>query len=141
PKIVEAVRKQAGELEQVIFAGFTHRPAEALADKLLDKSPKGFDYVFFSDSGSTAVEVALKMAVGYWAHSGRPKHKIVALEHGYHGDTFGTMSAGARGVFNDLYEPLLFDVQHIPFPPDLKKLESVLKAGDVAAFIAEPLVL
>jgi adenosylmethionine-8-amino-7-oxononanoate aminotransferase len=141
PKIVEAVQKQAGELEQVIFAGFTHKPAEQLADKLLDKAGKGFDSVFFSDSGSTAVEVALKMAVGYWAHSGIPKTKIVAIEGGYHGDTFGAMAAGGRGVFSKIYENMLFEVEHVAFPPSAKDLEKVLKAGDVAAFICEPLVL
>lgn len=141
PKIVRAVQRQAGELEQVIFAGFTHRPAEELAEKLLDKAGKGFDSVFFSDSGSTAVEVAIKMAVGCWAHSGKPKTKIVAIEGGYHGDTFGAMAAGGRGVFSKIYEEMLFEVAHIPFPPKAENLEKILKAGDVAAFICEPLVL
>ena len=97
PKIVRAVQDQAAKLEQVIFAGFTHDPAEELGRRLLDVAGDRLEFVFFSDSGSTAIEVALKMAAGYWAHQGQARHRIVALEHGYHGDTFGTMSAGARG--------------------------------------------
>ena len=77
---------------------------------------QGLAHVFYSDSGSTAVEVALKMALGYWRNIGEPRTRIVALEHAYHGDTIGTMSAGARGVFNAAYEPLLFDVTRLPFP-------------------------
>src|SRR5690606_22247991 len=88
PKIVRAVQEQAGKLDQVIFAGFTHAPAEALAQKLVSITDPALEFVFFSDSGSTAVEVALKMAIGYFAHNGKKKNTIVALEGGYHGDTF-----------------------------------------------------
>ncbi len=149
PEIVKAVQNQAAALEQVIFAGFTHDPAEDLAQRLIDITGDGLDHVFYSDSGSTAVEVALKMAIGYWEHSGRPRQKIIALEGGYHGDTFGTMSAGARSLYNKLYEPFLFDVEHIPVPvagheaESFEKLEDILTRNkdDVAAFIFEPLVL
>lgn len=146
PKIVEAVKAQAGKLEQVIFAGFTHAPAEKLAEKLLSISALEHEHVFFSDSGSTAVEVALKMAIGYFKHTGNPKRTIVALDGAYHGDTFGTMSTGSRGVFNDVYESFLFDVEHLPFPSEgleqktLKAFETLLKKGDVAALIVEPIV-
>lgn len=147
PKIVEAVRKAAGEVDQVIFAGFTHAPAEKLAEKLLIHA-KGFDYVFFSDSGSTSVEVALKMAAGYWHNKGTPKKTIVALENSYHGDTFGTMAAGSRSVYSAAYEPYLFDTIHLPFPEGdgqntIAAFEKVLKnqSADIAAFICEPLVL
>ncbi len=99
PKIVRAIQEQAGKLDQVIFAGFTHEPAEAVARGLIALAPPGFGHVFFSDSGSTSVEVALKMALGYWKNIGKPRTRILALEHAYHGDTIGTMSAGARGVF------------------------------------------
>ena len=116
PKIVAAIQKQAETLDQVIFAGFTHEPAERVARHLIDLTPQGLDHVFFSDSGSTSVEVALKMALGFWRNRGEPRTRILALEHAYHGDTVGTMSAGARGVFNAAYEPLLFDVGRIPFP-------------------------
>jgi adenosylmethionine-8-amino-7-oxononanoate aminotransferase len=105
--------------------------------------------VFFSDSGSTSVEVALKMAFGYWAHKGRTRRGVVALEHAYHGDTFGAMSVGARGAFNAPYEPFLFDVHRLPFPgkPNehltIEAFEKLLRVrGDeVAALIVEPLVL
>ncbi len=138
PKIVQAVQEQAAKLEQVIFAGFTHASAEQLAEKL--QNITNLDHVFFSDSGSTAVEVALKMAIGYWKHMGKPRSKIVALEGGYHGDTFGAMSAGGRSVYNDLYEPYLFDVAHLPFEDMVGAFEKILKGGDVAALIVEPLV-
>jgi len=152
PKIVSAVQDQAAKLEQVIFAGFTHDPAEKLTRKLLQTVSKSIgpwlDYVFYSDSGSTAIEVALKMAIGFHEQTGKPRRKIVALEGGYHGDTFGAMSAGARGVFNKVYEPFLFEVTHLPFPEEgkeqetLKAYENLLRAeGDnIAAFVFEPLV-
>ena len=112
----------------MIFAGFTHEPAERLARGLIDIAPPGLAHVFFSDSGSTAVEVALKMALGYWRNIGEPRHRIVALEHGYHGDTIGGMSVGARGVFNAPYEPLLFDVARIPFPAPGREQETHRRA-------------
>jgi adenosylmethionine-8-amino-7-oxononanoate aminotransferase len=147
PKIVRAIQEQTGKLDQVIFAGFTHEPAEAVALGLVELAPPGLGHVFFSDSGSTSVEVALKMALGYWKNIGKPRTRILALEHAYHGDTIGTMSAGARGVFNAAYEPLLFDVGRIPFPAagaeqtTFDALERACRAGDVAAFICEPLIL
>ena len=147
PAIVSAIQKQASELDQVIFAGFTHAPAENVARGLVEIAPAGLDYVFFSDSGSTAVEVALKMALGYWRNRGEPRTRILALEHAYHGDTVGTMSAGARGMFNAAYKPLLFDVGRIPFPSagdaqaTLDALEAQCKTASIAAFICEPLIL
>jgi adenosylmethionine-8-amino-7-oxononanoate aminotransferase len=149
PKIVAAVRAQAERLDQVIFAGFTHQPAEELAAKLVAITPADLTRVFFSDSGSTAVEVALKMALGYWAHKGRSRRGVVALEGAYHGDTFGAMSVGARGAFNAPYEPFLFDVHRLPFPskPDehltVEAFEELLRAeaDKIAALIVEPLVL
>ncbi|HPG88091.1 MAG TPA: adenosylmethionine--8-amino-7-oxononanoate transaminase [Hyphomicrobium sp.] len=147
PKITTAIEAQARNLDQVIFAGFTHGPAERVAAQLLSLVPDGLRHVFFSDSGSTSVEVALKMALGYWRNRGVARTRILALEHAYHGDTIGTMSAGARGVFNAAYEPLLFDVGRIPFPSAgrqqvaLDALERACRSGDVAAFICEPLVL
>lgn len=147
PRIVAAVQRQAEELDQVIFAGFTHPPAEQLAEELIALAPAGLSKVFYSDSGSTAVEVALKMALGYWHNQGAERTKIIALEHAYHGDTIGTMSAGERGVFNDAYAPLLFDVERLPFPsPEcagevIEQLQALCRGGDVAALIVEPLVL
>jgi len=144
PRIVEAIKKQADELDQVIFAGYTHQPAEDVARGLIEIAPPGLSHVFYSDSGSTSVEVALKMALGFWKNTGQPRAKILALEHAYHGDTVGTMSAGARGVFNAAYDPLLFDVARLPFPQGrgcdtLAALET--HAKDAAALIVEPLIL
>lgn len=147
PRIVEAVKKQAEVLDQVIFAGFTHEPAEELAVRLLTLAPVGLSHVFFSDSGSTSVEVALKMALGYFRNIGKPRSCIVALEFGYHGDTVGTMSVGARGVFNAPYEPLLFEVGRIPFPRPgaeqntIDAFERICAREPVAALILEPLIL
>jgi adenosylmethionine---8-amino-7-oxononanoate aminotransferase len=147
PKIVAAIQKQAATLDQVIFAGFTHEPAETVSRQLIKVAPNSLAHVFFSDSGSTSVEVALKMALGTWRNRGEDRTRILALEHAYHGDTVGTMSAGARGVFNASYEPLLFDVGRIPFPAKdqeqatLDALEVACRAGDAAAFICEPLIL
>lgn len=147
PRIVDAIRAAAETLDQVIFAEYTHEPAERLAAKLLAVVPAGLAHVFFSDSGSTSVEVALKMALGYWRHSGEPRHRILVLEHSYHGDTVGAMSVGERGLFTEAYEPLLFDVGRIPFPAAGREsvtfdaLEAECRAGEAAALIVEPLVL
>ncbi len=149
PHIRAAVQAQAERLDQVIFAGHTHEPAETVARRLVELTPPGLDYVFFSDSGSTAVEVALKMALGYWHNLGVGRRRILVLEHGYHGDTIGAMSVGERGVFNRAYEPLLFTVGRLPFPAPggeqatLDALEAECRATPegVAALIVEPLVL
>jgi adenosylmethionine-8-amino-7-oxononanoate aminotransferase len=145
PRIVAAIQEQAGKLDQIIFAGWTHEPAEELAWALLAMMPAAFTHVFYSDSGSTSVEVALKMALGYWLHRGEPRHRILTLEHGYHGDTIGGMSVGARGVYNQAYAPLLFDVGTLPFPrgdgqATLDALEAAC-AECPAALIVEPLAL
>jgi adenosylmethionine-8-amino-7-oxononanoate aminotransferase len=147
PRIMAAIAEQAGKLDQMIFAGWTHEPAETLAAGLREIMPEELTRVFFSDSGSTSVEVALKMALGFWHARGEPRHRIVVMEHSYHGDTIGAMSVGARGVFNQAYEPLLFDVGRIPFPADgahqatLDALEALCRLPDTAALIIEPLVL
>jgi adenosylmethionine-8-amino-7-oxononanoate aminotransferase len=147
PRIVAAIEAQTRRLDQVIFAGFTHAPAEMLARSLVEIAPRGLAHVFFSDSGSTSVEVALKMALGYWRNIGEKRRCIVALEHGYHGDTIGGMSVGARGVFSAAYEPLLFDVGRIPFPAPgeeqktIDAFDAACTAEPVAALIIEPLIL
>jgi len=103
--------------------------------------------VFYSDSGSTSVEVAIKMALGYWRHLGEARSRLVVLEHGYHGDTVGTMSVGERGLFTRPYESLLFQVERIPFPAagresaTLDALERLCRLPDTAALLVEPLVL
>jgi adenosylmethionine-8-amino-7-oxononanoate aminotransferase len=146
PHIVHAIQKQAEQLNQIIFAGHTHEPAEQVASTMLKIAPRGLDYVFFSDSGSTSVEVALKMALGYWHNIGEPRSRIVVMQHSYHGDTIGAMSIGARGVFNAAYDPLLFDVTTVPFPHPRHEQETLdaLEAAcrdQPAAFIVEPLIL
>jgi adenosylmethionine-8-amino-7-oxononanoate aminotransferase len=147
PHIVQAIKRQLDQLDQVIFAGFTHQSAEALARHLIAITPRELEYVFFSDSGSTSVEVALKMALGFWRHRGENRSQILALEGAYHGDTIGGMSVGARGVFNAPYDPLLFDVERLPFPAPgreqatLDALSAACRDGTIAALIVEPLIL
>lgn len=156
PRIAAAIAGQAMQLDQLIFAGYTHGPAEDVARGLVEIAPRApgrdpLTHVFYSDSGSTAVEVALKMALGYW-HSraldggSAPRHRILVLQHSYHGDTIGAMSVGERGVYNAAWSPLLFDVGTIPFPVPGEE-QATLDALDAAcgekpaAFIVEPLVL
>lgn len=140
PLIVEAIAKQARKLEQVIFAGFTHDPAEELAERLGTILPGPLSRLFFSDNGSTAVEVALKIAVQFWHNKGRPqKRGIVALEHAYHGDTVGAMSASADSPFTAPFEALRFPVLRTG---SIENLEQLLadKDREIAALIVEPLI-
>lgn len=116
PKIADAIHKQAQKLEQVIFANFTHDPAEQLSEQLTDRLPGTLNRVFFSDDGSTAVEVAMKMAWQYWKNRGEERKTFICFEGAYHGDTFGAMSAGARSVFTEVFKELLFDVEFLPYP-------------------------
>ena len=91
-----AISRQAAQLEHVIFAGFTHEPAQALANRLVARLPANLTRVFYSDNGSTAVEVALKMAYQYWANTGAGRSRFMSFEGAYHGDMFGTMAVGTR---------------------------------------------
>src|SRR5439155_8405162 len=112
--IAEAIAEQARKLEQVIFAGFTHEPAEELSSRLGAILPRSLDRLFYSDNGSTAVEIALKMAVQFWKNKGRPeKRGIVALEHAYHGDTVGAMSASADSPFTAAFDALRVPVLRV----------------------------
>lgn len=147
PIIAQSIAEQASRLEHVIFAGFTHEPAITLATNLVRVLNQKFAKVFFSDDGSTSVEVALKMALQFWTNQGiTHKTKIIAFENAYHGDTFGAMSVGERSTFNAAFQKLLFDVHFLPVPNEnnLTKVKqlllSMLEKGDVAAFIFEPLV-
>jgi len=146
PHIADAIGKQAHVLEQVIFAGFTHPQAVQLAERLLTKLPSDMARVFFSDNGSTAVEVGLKMAWQYWQMKGEERNRIIALDHAYHGDTFGAMSVSGRSIFTKAFEPLLFEVDFVRSPGEvsleevLADLEKIDARGDVAAMIVEPLV-
>ncbi|MEX1011295.1 MAG: adenosylmethionine--8-amino-7-oxononanoate transaminase [Balneolaceae bacterium] len=116
PAIIEAIHAQASKLEHVIFSNFTHQPAEELAEKLTSVLPGDLNRVFFSDNGSTAVEVALKMAWQYWKNRGENRKRFIAFEGAYHGDTVGAMSAGARSVFSQVFNDLLFEVEYLPWP-------------------------
>ncbi|HEY9048684.1 MAG TPA: adenosylmethionine--8-amino-7-oxononanoate transaminase [Ohtaekwangia sp.] len=144
--IAKAVAEQAGKLEHVIFAGFTHEPAIRLSKNLLSILPPNQSRIFFSDNGSTAVEVGLKMALQYWYNQGIPRKKIIAIDGAYHGDTFGSMSVGERGIFTNPFQSHLFETIFIDFPEAgreehiLEQFCELIEDGDVAAFIYEPLV-
>ena len=114
PAIVSAIAEQAAKLDHVLLAGFSHEPIEELCTQLRKVLPAHLDHIFFSDDGSTAVEVALKIAAQYWKNIGRPeKRAIVALEHAYHGDTVGAMSVSADSGFTDPFRDLLFPVRRV----------------------------
>ena len=144
PYIAEKVYAQLQKLEHVVFAGFTHKPAVELCDKLSKHLPSNQAKFFFSGDGSSAVEIALKIAVQYWKNKGENKTRFVALDGAYHGETFGAMSAGARSIFSAPFSDLLFECTHIPFPKDeqaaIQSLENEIDKGGIAAFIFEPLV-
>ena len=138
PKLNAALAKQAGELEHVVFAGCTHRPAVELAERLLEILPAGLARVFYSDNGSTAVEVALKLAIQYWINRGEPQRKtIVTLHNAYHGDTVGAMSASEDSVFTRAFSNLLFPVERVR---DLEEMERCLQAHSAAAVLIEPML-
>ncbi|MEP7318576.1 MAG: aminotransferase class III-fold pyridoxal phosphate-dependent enzyme, partial [Panacibacter sp.] len=145
PYIAEKIYAQALQLEQVIFAGFTHEPAVNLAEKLLQVLPGNLSKIFYSDNGSTATEVALKMAVQYWWNNGCPaRRKILAFKNAYHGDTFGAMSVSDRSVFTLAFHELLFEVIFIDTPTaeNISDIKAIIHqyGGEIAAFIYEPLV-
>lgn len=148
PYIAERVFKQASTLEQVIFGGFTHPPAVELASRLIPLLPGDFSRVFYSDNGSTATEVAIKMAVQYWWNlqndSVKPRKKLLAFHNSYHGDTFGAMSVSERSVFTQAFKDLLLEVEFIDVP-DANNLPALLEyiaqqGSSIAAIIYEPLV-
>lgn len=144
PYIAEKVAAQLSRLEHVIFAGFTHPGAVELAERLLGIIPSGQKKVFYSDNGSTAVEVALKMCLQYWSNRGEERTRVLAFNNSYHGDTFGAMALSSRSAFTRPFEKLLFDVEFIDLPhqgniEQLKKRISAI-CSDLSAFIFEPLV-
>lgn len=145
PYIAEQVSAQLKVLEHVIFAGFTHEPAIRLAERLLPLLPGKQAKVFYTDNGSTAVEVALKMCLQYWDNRGEPKTKILAFKNAYHGDTFGAMSVSGRSIFTNAFNNLLFDVEFIDLPnqDNIERLKAqILKLkSELACFIFEPLIL
>lgn len=143
PYLAQKVNEQMLNLEHVVFAGCTHKPAALLCDRLSRHLPKNQQKFFFSDNGSSAVEIAIKMVIQYWHNKGENHNRFLALDGAYHGDTFGAMSAGARGLFSAPFNNYLFEVTHLPFPKNesiLNNLKSELEKGEVACFIFEPLV-
>ena len=149
PRLRDALARQAERLMHCTFAGATHEPACRLAAELVDAAPVGLSRVFFSDDGSTSVEVALKIAFQYWRQNGRPERtRFLALPGAYHGDTLGAMSVGAVDEFTTTFQPLLFETQRPPHPvegewaPVFERLFEMLRRGsdEVAAVIVEPVV-
>ena len=145
--IGQAISEQFSLIDHVIFAGATHPKAVELAERIITISPENhFQKVFFSDNGSTAIEVALKMVFQYWHNKNQSKKRILALEGAYHGDTFGAMAIGQRGYFNAPFEHFFFDVDQLEFPTIEKEstlllqAEDLFKTGDFAAIIVEPLI-
>jgi adenosylmethionine-8-amino-7-oxononanoate aminotransferase len=160
PKIVEAIHTQLASLDHVLFAGFTHRGAIELGERLVDIAPDGLTRVFYSDNGSTAVEVALKMSLQYWRNTGKPeKRQFVGLDKGYHGDTVGAMSVSGSSAFTQAFASMLFQTHKVPTPDCYRcpvdachttcttacvaPLESLLKEqhDQIAALILEPLLM
>jgi len=158
-RLNKALTEQAEKIEHVIFSGFTHKPAIELAEKLVQITPEPLKKVFFSDNGSTAVEVALKMAYQYWAQIGKPeKSKFVALKNSYHGDTLGVVSIGGCDLFHKVYKPLLFDIFQAPSPYCYRcpmgqnqgeccfecayEIENILKENhqNIAGIVVEPMI-
>lgn len=151
PYIAEKIYQQAQKLEHVIFTGFTHEPAVALAERLLKILPGNLSKIFYSDNGSTAVEVAIKMAIQFWKNESPIGHlplvirkKILAFKNSYHGDTFGAMSISSRSIFTEPFNDFLFEPVFIDTPTD-ENISGLIKiieenAEDIAAFIYEPLL-
>jgi adenosylmethionine-8-amino-7-oxononanoate aminotransferase len=144
PYIAQKVAEQLNKLEHVIFAGFTHPAAVELAERLLKILPSNQQKAFYSDNGSTATEVAIKMCLQYWHNQGVQRTKILAFKNAYHGDTFGAMAISGRSAFTAAFDSLLFEVEFIDLPDksnieSLKSQISDLKS-DLACFIFEPLV-
>ena len=146
PYISQKVSEQLIQLEHSIFSDFTHVPAVTLAERLIGHLPKNQSKIFYSDNGSTSVEVALKMVLQYWHNQKINKTLFIAFENAYHGDTFGSMSVGARNVFNNAFENSLFNVAHIPLPTNenIDELKNTIRfwseQHEIAGFIFEPLV-
>ena len=144
PYIAEKVYEQARTLEHVIFTGFTHEPAVQLAERLLPLLPGSFSKVFYSDNGSTAVEVAIKMAIQYWRNQGGGRNKILVFRNSYHGDTFGAMSVSERSVFTASFQDYLFEVIFIDTPTasNIEELKAFIRqqGPGIACFLYEPLL-
>ncbi|WP_431125112.1 adenosylmethionine--8-amino-7-oxononanoate transaminase [Flagellimonas flava] len=146
PYILEKVGNQMQQLDQVVFSGFTHEPAVKLSEELIKILPANQEKLFFSDNGSTATEIGIKMALQYHFNRSEKRNVLLAFEEGFHGDTFGAMSVSGLSVYNGPFEDFFIEVDRIPVPtedniePLLAELESKLKNNTIAGFIYEPLV-
>ncbi len=146
PRIISAVREQLGTLDQVVFSGFTHPPAIELSEKLMGILPRNIAKIFFSDNGSTSVDVAIKMSLQYHFNRAKKRSKVIALHNAFHGDTFGAMSVSGLSVYNGPFEDFLLSIERIDVPDELNwesvmnDFKALLDTGEVAAFIYEPLV-
>ena len=144
--IIEKVTKQLTKLDQVVFSGFTHEPAIKMSEKLMAILPNNQQKIFFSDNGSTSVDVAIKMALQYHFNKGEKRNKIIALEDAFHGDTFGAMSVSGLSVYNGPFEDFLLTIDRVEVPTieNFEKIKnsfiSIIESEEVAAFIFEPLV-
>lgn len=146
PKIISAVQKQMETLDQIIFSGFTHAPAIELSEALIEILPSNQRKLFFSDNGSTTIEIGIKMALQYHFNLGNKKDTLIAFDNGFHGDTFGAMSVSGLSVYNGPFEDFSLKVVRIP-TPNKKNIDSILKElsnltsiHNIAAFVYEPLV-
>ncbi len=146
PHIIKCVTEQMQQLDQIVFSGFTHRPAVELSEALIDILPNNQNKLFFSDNGSTAVEVGIKMALQYHFNKGEKHNTLIAFEDGFHGDTFGAMSVSGLSVYNGPFEDFFLKVVRIPTPNGknhdliIKQLSDIVNTNKVAGFIYEPLV-
>ena len=144
--ITNKVHQQMGQLDQVVFSGFTHEPAVKLSEELIKILPKNQQKLFFSDNGSTCVEIGIKMALQYHFNKGDKRNVLIAFEDGFHGDTFGAMSVSSLSVYNGPFEDFFLDVKRIPTPNGtnhhaiLEILTDLVTNNKVAGFIYEPLV-
>ncbi len=144
--LTSKVYAQMQQLDHVVFAGFTHEPAIKLSEELMKILPKNQGKLFFSDNGSTSVDIAIKMALQYHFNNGEKRGKIIALEDGFHGDTFGAMSVSGLSVYNGPFEEFFIDVARIQVPTKdnfeevKRKFTTLITENEVAAFIYEPLV-
>lgn len=144
--ITSRVSEQMQQLDQVVFSGFTHEPAIKLSEALMDILPKNQNKIFFSDNGSTSVEIGIKMALQYHFNNGEKRNTLIAFEDGFHGDTFGAMSVSGLSVYNGPFEDFFLDVKRIPVPNGenhdtiLETLKAIIENNKVAGFVYEPLV-
>ena len=144
--ITGKVSRQMQQLDQVVFSGFTHEPAIKLSEALISILPKNQNKIFFSDNGSTSVEIGIKMALQYHFNKGEKRNVLIAFEDGFHGDTFGAMSVSSLSVYNGPFEDFFLEVKRIPVPNGknteaiLKILEAIILKNKVAGFVYEPLV-